>query len=176
MKNILVVLISLFFFSCNHNIPIANIEFIKIKKNNKYENSFFIYFSSDVELIENLKKEHFGTPRIDCFFKNERISKKDFVDYKGHISNSVGDLELISKKTKYNYKIEVFFEQKGIEKHSNNPIKQGKIVLKKLKEEFEKQTDCANCAVNAVTFMNTTKRYISNTMCLPKKEITKVME
>ncbi|WP_435254390.1 hypothetical protein [Tenacibaculum sp. A30] len=175
MKNILIILISILFFSCNHDIPIANIQFIKIEKNDKYENSFFLYFKSDVELIENLQKEHLGA-RVDCFFKNERVNKRDYADYKGFILSSVGDLELISKKDKYTYKIKTFFEQEGIEKYSNNPIKQGEIILKKLQEDIDKQTECANCAVTAVTFMNTTKRYISNTMCLPKTEIKKVLK
>ncbi|WP_157578124.1 hypothetical protein, partial [Tenacibaculum ovolyticum] len=62
-KYIIFISIILLIFYCrhqviNHNIPIANIEFVKIEENTKYENSFYLYFTSDIELTDNLRKEH----------------------------------------------------------------------------------------------------------------------
>ncbi|WP_157578305.1 hypothetical protein, partial [Tenacibaculum ovolyticum] len=59
---IFVAIISLIFYCrhqvINHNIPIANIEFVKIEKDNKLETYYDLFFTSDIELTDNLRKEH----------------------------------------------------------------------------------------------------------------------
>ncbi len=169
MKNILIALISLLFFSCNHDIPIANIEFIKIEKNNKYENSFFIYFSSDVELIENLQKEHSGLT-VKCFLIDDIINKNYFSDYKGYYLQSIWDESKLINKTskKHFYKIKARFY---------SDIGNNKKVTERVKQTINKNDiNCLSCVATSVAYMNVSNRYISNTMCLPKKEIKKVMK
>ena len=174
MKYLLIGLLSLFMFSCSHNIPIANLEFVKIEKNNKYKNSFFLYFSSDIELIGNLEKNH-DAQYLECFFKKMDINMNNFFDYKGYSLNSVMGLILISKTSnKYTYKIKTSFE----DKNSNlGGIEESERVMKGVTKFMTKDNiNCLSCIFTASAFMNTTSRYISNTMCLPKEEIKKVMK
>ncbi|WP_157578239.1 hypothetical protein, partial [Tenacibaculum ovolyticum] len=167
---IFISIISLIFYCrhqvINHNIPIANIEFVKIEKNKEHENSFFLYFSSDIELIQNLDKEHIGA-RVDCFFKNKKINENDYIDYKGYFLSSVGDLKLKSKTTKYNYAIKTFFKREGYDNISSNLYDEEKLVLKGVSNLLNKEPKCISCVANSIAYMNIPKRYISNTMYIP---------
>lgn len=178
-KYIIFISIILLIFYCrhqliNHNIPIANIEFVKMEKNKEYENSFYLYFTSDIELIENLKKEH-NRARVDCFFKNKKIDENDYIDYKGFLLSSVGYLKLNSKTTKYNYVIKTFFETKKYD-NSLSSADRKNIVLKGVLNLLNKDPKCISCIATAVTMYGMPKRYISNTMYIPKENIKKIME
>jgi len=175
-KHIILLLVISLVFYCrhkvlNHNIPIANIEFVKIEKNDEYENSFFLYFSSDIELIENLKKEHTGGLTIKCFFLDKIINENDFSDYKSYyLQSRWNKSELINKTSKeYIYKVNAVFRD-------NIDSKKEKII--KGINEFinENNTNCLSCVATSVAYMNIPKRYISNTMCISKKELKKVMK
>lgn len=175
MKNVLISLFAFVIFSCEHNIPIANLEFIRIEKNSKYESDYFLYFSSDIELNENLSKEHNGA-RLKCFFKTANITDENFKDYNKYILKSIDKIEMtsvFSNKKVNNYKTTISF--KKYKKDGDSDFLKEHEISEILKL-INKKTNCLSCVVTAVTFMNTTKRYISNTMCLPKNELKKAME
>ena len=178
-KYIIFITIILLIFYCrhqvlNHDIPIANIEFVKIEKNIEYENSFYLYFTSDIELTDNLRKEHVNGG-ITCFFLNKSISKNDFSNDKGFILSSVSDLELKSKTTKYNYVVKTFFKTK-IYDNNLSSVDRKNIVLKEVSNLLNKEPNCISCVATSVGYMGMPKRYISNTMYIPKENIKKIME
>ncbi len=181
MKHLLTSLILFALLSCEHNIPIANLEFNKVEKNQKYKNSYFLYFSSDIELIDNLSNKHTGA-RLKCFF-NRKIDDKDFTKNNGYTLSSVQDLQKItsdylpsSNSNLYHYSVKVRFtgEKEGSTAETLGEREREKEpeILKLLNTK----PACLNCVVTAVTFMSTTNRYVSNTMCLPKKELKNVIE
>lgn len=178
-KHIVVILIISLIFYCryrliNHSIPIANIEFVKIEKNDEYENSFFLYFSSDIELIENLKKEH-NIARVKCFFLNKSIDENDFAAYKGYQLRSVRDLILVSEMSnQYTYKIKA--SVKDNRSNIGSEEKTEKVMTAIAKFMNEGNLNCLSCVATSVAYMNIPKRYISKTMCLPKEELKKVMK
>ncbi len=172
MKNLILLITAIFILSsCSHNIPIANIEFTKIEKDTKSDKYYNLYFSSDIELINNLQNGYAYT-RMDCFLENENFKKNDFVDFSniGYALTSVGNLKLVSKNDKYKYRISVFFDNNDT--NSKKEIK----VIPIIKELLKEKPDCLSCVISAVAFMSVKERYTSNTMCLPKSEINKVME
>ncbi|WP_064967187.1 hypothetical protein [Tenacibaculum ovolyticum] len=176
---IFISIISLIFYCrhqvINHDIPIANIEFVKIEKENGIDGYYNLFFTSDIELTDNLRKEHTGG-RIDCFFKNKKIKESDYINYKGYFLSSVGDPKLKSKATKYNYVISTSFERKGYDNISSNLDDEEKLVLKGVSNLLNKDPKCISCIATAVTMYGMPKRYISNTMYIPKENIKTIME
>ncbi|WP_422090776.1 hypothetical protein [Tenacibaculum ovolyticum] len=177
-KYIIFISIILLIFYCrhqvlNHDIPIANIEFVKIEKDNKVEGYYDLFFTSDIELIKNLEKKHTGA-RVDCFFKNKKINKRYYIDYKGCLLSSVGNLK--SKTSKYNYVINTFFKREGYDNISSNLYDEEKLALKRVSNLLNKEPNCISCVVTSVGYMGMPKRYISNTMYIPKENIKKIME
>ena len=80
MKYLTISLICLLTFGCKHHLPIAKLEFIKIEKNQEYENSYYIHFSSDIELMERLS-EKYVSPKLNCFTdKPKKVNKNDFIE------------------------------------------------------------------------------------------------
>ena len=175
MRYILLVCLMCLVSCLNHNIPIANLEFKGFEKRDDGINSFFLYFSSDIELKERLNKDHIGG-RFNCFFLDKKIDKEDFVNYKGYSLASLGDLELVSKTSTYNYKTRTLFELTGVDTVPGNVAVRYKNALDGAIKQLNRQPDCISCVVNAVTYFKFTKGYISNTMCVPKKDLLEIMK
>lgn len=174
---ILILVVSLVFYCrhklVNHNIPIANIEFDKIENDKEIKGYYDLYFISNLELIENLKKNH-DAQYLECFFKRMTINMNNFFNYKGFALKSVGELELVSKKSnKYTYKIETSFEDKSSNLSGG---KENERVMKAITKFMNEDNDnCLSCVFTASAFMNVPKRYISNTMYIQKEELQKVL-
>ncbi len=153
MKYILILIIPfLLLASCAHNIPIANLKFNEIKKNNEINNYYSLNFSSDIELIHNLSEKH-TMARFDCFFKNGNIEQKDFTNYNGYVLVSVGELKKasnISSAQLYNYTVNVTFDKNKGEFLDEKDIPE---IIKLL----NKKPKYLNCAITAVTYLQTTK-------------------
>ena len=176
MKKILLISVILFtLLSCNHNIPIANLKFTKIEKDNKHDDYYNLYFSSDIELIENLKKSELGSARFNCFFdKIQFNNQSDYNKYLGYYLRASRDIKEVSKKkSMYNYVVEVTFDKKV---KDNSSYFLNKKDISNILNLLNTGDKCLNCAITSVTVLSTTKRYVSNTMCLPKSEIKKVMK
>ena len=173
---ILILFCYLFLVACqDHNIPIANLEFDKFEKESNSKHYFYLHFYSDVELIESLHRDLLGG-RIECFFIDREIIEDDFTDYKGYALCSVGDLELLTKTPTYKYKIESFFKLKGVDTVSANPTISNRNALNGAIQELKEDPNCISCVVTSVTMLNLTKRYISNTMCVPKSDLLEVID
>ena len=177
MKNLILLITAIFILSaCSHNIPIANIEFTKIENNPKNKNSYLLYFSSDVELIDNLLDEHTGV-LLRCLFKDRIINEDDFTKYDKYLLRSSRDMMLITEPSLsdslYYYSIVIRFV-----KSDNNGSTDflNKKDIPEITKLLNQKPNCLSCAVSAVAYMNITKRYVSHTMCLPKSEINKVMK
>ena len=175
MKYILLVIIMLFLSCSDHDIPIGQIEFSGFEKNVEDEHYFYLSFSSDVELIESLQKDHTGG-RLNCFFVHRKINEDYFVNYKGYTLSSLGSFELVSKTSTYNYRVEAFFKLKGIDTVSANDYLRYQNALKGAFKELKKKPNCISCVVNAFTYFHFTKTYISNTMYISKKDLLEVMK
>lgn len=169
MKNSMLILcICGLLNGCDHNIPIANLQFKKFEKGEDYD---YLYFSSDVELIENLHKHHVGA-RFRCLFTEKKtILFKDTRERNEEIYYSNGRLNLdtttIYSDNNYHYIAKLFYV-KNINFGSNSEIIEGEEVKKLLKD-----LECLPCVVEAVAYMHLTKPYISNTMCIPTFQILK---
>ncbi|GAA4113341.1 hypothetical protein GCM10022393_12280 [Aquimarina addita] len=167
MKYVLIITFSLLMFSCTHDIPIAHLEFIKIEKNDAYENSFFITFRSDVELINNLEKEHSGLI-LKCFYTDKKIDEDAFIHHKGYYLESIwGESELISNTQKgYVYKATTFVYD-SMDPDNNRS--------KDIYQFTNSNVDCMSCVASSVAYMNIPNRYISETMCIPANGIKKLV-
>ncbi len=176
MKYIIISLFALGMFSCSHNIPIANLEFEKIVKNDKNKNSYFLYFSSDVELLKNLHINHNGA-RVECFFKGDNVEEKDFIDNHSYTLTSVNGIKTIPNP-KFSEQLYYYYVKVRFVKSDNNGSSDflDEKNIPEISTLLSKKPNCLSCVITAVTYMNTTKRYISNTMCLPKDELKKVVE
>lgn len=170
MKKLILIFIAINTLSCNHNIPIAKIEFIKIQKDKEIDDYFDLYFSSNKELINSLND--YAYIQLDCFFQNKKITKKDYKKLNNYTLSSVGELKLVSKTTDYNYIINTFFKNNGSSVSTNEERQKTKSSITEL---ININDDCLSCVITAVALMNTKERYISDTMCLPKIEIRKVI-
>ncbi|WP_197474478.1 hypothetical protein, partial [Tenacibaculum ovolyticum] len=113
---------------------------------------------------------------ITCFFLNKSIDENDFSNDKGYFLSSVSDLKLKSKTTKYNYVIKTSFEREGYDNISRNLYDEKQVVLKGVLNLLKKEPNCISCVVTSVGYLGMPKRYISNTMYIPKENIKKIME
>ncbi|WP_197474477.1 hypothetical protein, partial [Tenacibaculum ovolyticum] len=127
-----------------------------------------------IELTDNLRKEHVNGG-ITCFFLNKSIDENDFYNDKGFILSSVSDLELKSKTTKYNYVVKTFFKTKRYDNNISSNDREN-IVLKGVLNLLKEEPNCISCVATSVGYMGMPKRYISNTMYIPKENIKKIME
>lgn len=152
--------------SCNHNLPIAKIRFVRIDRENSLKGYYFLVFDSDIELKEMLSKDFTGE-RLSCFFlkrNDNKLIEDQIINGGGLELTSVGCFEAISNKG-YRYKVNVTF------RNQENNVSAGRMRnqdIEELKRLFNTY-DCISCVVNAVTFMDITNRYISETMCVPTK-------
>ena len=176
MKQILsLIILILSLSSCNHNIPTANITFTKIENINSQKMFYDLYFSSDIEIIENLKKSKLGSARFNCFFdKIQFNNQNDYNKYLGYYLRASGEIKEISKENSmFNYVVEVTFDKKTKDNSSYFLKKED---ISNILNLLNKGNKCLSCAITSVTVLNVTKRYVSNTMCLPKSEVNKVMK
>lgn len=178
----IIALFTFITFFREHNIPIANLEFEKIEidssPNLKDYHYYYVYFSSDLELIDNLQEKHIG-PMLGCFFKDSNVNKKDFTDknYK-YILGAVGNIKTLSNNLSTNntYHYKAYVELRKYDKNILSEIDIDEKDLPEILELLESQESCLSCAVTAVTMLNVVKRYVSNTMCLPKEEVEKLLK
>lgn len=165
MKKVLILTLMFLISACNHNIPKANLEFIKIEKDNKFDNYYNLYFTSDIEIIDRLKQSELSKARFNCVFNKNKLN---------YYLRASGDLTFISNKNSiYNYFIKVKFDKKTKDNSTYFFIKED---FSNILEMLNESEDCLSCTITAVTILNVTKRYVSNTMCLPKTKIIKVMK
>ncbi|WP_103068690.1 hypothetical protein [Aquimarina sediminis] len=173
---LLTVSIGIFYFvSCSkdHNIPQANLNYLKFKPIDKKHPILDIYnvnFSSDIA-IDSLLKEIGGDPYLFCSLSNENI---DFgIEATGinnpHLSGSFEKVKSSPKIEKLHYyTAEVIFYNAD---HSSEEY---------LSKEFLKnhisKIECINCKVVNRFFMDTRKPYISNSMCIPVEDILKALD
>ncbi len=175
MKKILITILILTLLSCAGSyIPKANLKFIKInkKKSLKYKNiySYYLYFSSDINLEENFNKKKTITA-LDCFFKKNKVEDKDFYSYGLYpMKINSSSLKLSSRYKKDSlYYTEIYFYERNSSNNSYSTVSKNEY-LKKI-NALSKDMSSFKCAIRIVPLYRFGKKYISNTMLLPKSEI-----
>lgn len=161
--------------SCNknHNIPIANITFIKLetpKKKHPVLEQYDLYFTSDIP-IDSILLEKGDLPRLYCPLTIE--DKKDFTvddlnENENHFSGFFEKTDLIpQKKGTYNFVAKMrFYSKEEKDKYLN-------------KEQIRQLISNKNCIIGKIEekfYMNTYMPYLSNSLCIPVNDILKVLQ
>ena len=148
-------------YACDHNLPIAKLKFLKVEKVPQQKDYYYIWFTSDIELKNRLKEKHIGA-HLTCFPSSTgEICEDNFgreYDFKIISFNDMKEID----NTPYTYRVKTVL-QSDATSESENSVKQ--LYFKTIIQD--NKTHCFPCAVYAVTYMNITKRYISETMCIP---------
>ncbi len=182
---LVIITINFSLISCfrDNNIPKANLEFIEFKKSNIKSDVIDIYqikFLSDLE-ISNSVFEHRGFPHLMCLLTNEKdFGIKDidnaeirligYIKSKGiykNLDNAVNN-KILNKTKKFEYEIEILFYN-----HTESDNKYSS------KNDIEKNLlnlSCVTCKLEKRYYLNTSKPYLSNPMCIPTENIIKVIK
>ncbi|WP_281989728.1 hypothetical protein [Aquimarina aggregata] len=158
--------------SNSHNIPQASLKYLNfnpIDKKHPVLDIFEIHFTSDIQ-IDSLIKEKGGSPSFICLFTNQKeFGVKEIVDNKYNISGYLKEgKEKMTPNGFHKYTSLVKFHNNSNEKNkylSNNEIK--KLLLKK---------KCIPCKIEDRFFLNTTKPYLSKSMCIPVEDILEAID
>ncbi|WP_103067983.1 hypothetical protein [Aquimarina sediminis] len=155
----------------DHEIPIANLKYIKFKtKQNKLSSLpiYEVYFSSDIH-IDSLLTEKGDLPRLYCSINGEENFNIENIDNdQVYFSGFFDKKSSRKKKEKILYKTEMTFYKKN----STNKVRLTQEEIKKNLLEIE----CIPCKIEERFYLNVYKPYLSNPMCIPVKDILEVLE
>ncbi|PKV52814.1 hypothetical protein ATE84_4941 [Aquimarina sp. MAR_2010_214] len=162
--------LSILAISCSkdHEIPIADLEYKEFRSPHKKHPRLDIYevfFFSNIDLDSFFIKKG-GSPRLYCSLENSNnFDIKEITQNNRNLSGSFYFLNQNKKQSgKFLFRSEVFFYDKDDE------FLNKKRILKLLSNK-----SCIPCKVEERFYLNTYKPYLSNSMCIPVKDILKVI-
>ncbi|OED47323.1 hypothetical protein AB832_00590 [Flavobacteriaceae bacterium (ex Bugula neritina AB1)] len=179
MKHPCYITIPIFFLlimSCskNHTIPVANIKFVKLEvpeKEHPIIKQYNLYFTSDIP-IDSLLLEKGDLPRLYCpltLVEKKEITIEDLKKNEHHFSGFFEKTDKLPQQEGiYNFVAKMRFYNKDGDKE--------KYMGRKKILEYIANKNCLISKIEEQFYMNTYTPYLSHAMCIPVKDILKIIE